>query len=124
MYESAKFAGRYRHRKDRLAEIGFDPDMVAGSARRAVMPRSPLTFQDAHTASFVNDGVMRNIGRAIAIPGADFQTHGLSPVTLSGILGVSAVAGIKGCAKFFKNKEDREKFPNTTATFLRTNGVF
>ena len=49
LYESAKFAGRYRHRKDRLAEIGFDPDMVLARPT-CRMPRSPPTFR-THTAS-------------------------------------------------------------------------
>lgn len=46
------------------------------------------------------------------------------PLTLSGLLGLSSAAGIKGAKSWLKNPADRERFPHTTETFLKTNGLF
>lgn len=46
------------------------------------------------------------------------------PATLSGLLGVSHVAGERGVASFVRDAEVRAKFPATSEVFSRTNGIF
>ncbi len=122
-FVSQRNVGRYRHRKDRLAQIGFDPDSIVGSPE-AQDAAWNADLADAHH-HLAASGMLRHIGRPIAVPVPDgagsWQTI---PVTLSGMLGVAGVAGLEGCAGWLENKADRKKFPHTTAAFLRSNGVF
>lgn len=46
------------------------------------------------------------------------------PITLSGLLGVAHVAGIKGLETWLRDGKVREKFPGTTKLFETTNGIF
>lgn len=118
-FQSQRHVGRYRHRKDRLAEIGMDPDSIVGSpdAQDQALAADLLDAHKHLTAS----GILRqHVGRPISIPDVD----GTIPLTLSGVLGISAVAGLEGCAGWLENKADRKRFPHTTQTFLRTNGAF
>jgi hypothetical protein len=45
-------------------------------------------------------------------------------ITLSGLLGISSTAGIRGAAKWLESASDRERFPGTTKAFESTNGLF
>jgi hypothetical protein len=45
-------------------------------------------------------------------------------VTLSGLLALANIAGLKGAAKWVMRKGDAAKFPHTTAAFKRANGIF
>ena len=45
-------------------------------------------------------------------------------VTLSGVLGLTHCAGIKGAISWLSNESDMERFPNTTQIFSRANGIF
>lgn len=45
-------------------------------------------------------------------------------ITLSGLLGLVHRAGLRGAEQWLKHSEDRERFPNTTAAFRSTNGIF
>jgi hypothetical protein len=46
------------------------------------------------------------------------------PASLSGLLGVSHVAGERGVLSFVKDADVRKKFPATSEMFSRTNGIF
>lgn len=62
--------------------------------------------------------VQEKLGRFIG------QDIGGSAVTLSGLLGLTARAGIRGAESWLKNAGDREKYPNSTKAFQATNGLF
>lgn len=125
-FATKRHVGRYRQNRERLAELGVDPDVVAQS----------VDAQDAALAADVADayrhvtdsGMYESyVGQPVAIPrapDADASDAVDVPVTLSGVLGVANVAGLEGAAEWFENQHDRTRFPHTTAAFLRTNGVF
>jgi hypothetical protein len=46
------------------------------------------------------------------------------PASLSGLLGVSHVAGERGVASFVRDADVRARFPATSEVFGRTNGIF
>jgi len=118
-FESSRHVGQYRHRRERLAELGFDPAAVAASpdAQRAALDRD-LADACAHLAE---SGIAsEHVGRPIQLPGEE----GPRTITLSGLLGLAQVAGLEGAARWLENREDRKRYPHTTAAFARTNGVF
>jgi hypothetical protein len=45
-------------------------------------------------------------------------------VTLSGLLAVAHAAGIDGLKSWLANPTDREKYPNTTAAFIKSTEIF
>lgn len=119
MFTSARHVGRYRHRKDRLAEVGFDPESIAGSPD-AQDQAFAADCADAHRHVVSSGMAKEHVGRAVSIP----DVEGTISVTLSGVIGIASVAGLEGCAGWLENKSDRKRFPHTTQAFLRTNGVF
>ena len=117
-FTSQRNVGRYRHRRDRVAAVGFNPDAIVGSieAQDAVLAAD---LADAYD-HMLRAGDLKHVGRAISIPDVD----GAIPATLSGLLGIAAVAGVDGCVGWLENKADRKRFPHTTQAFLRCNGAF
>jgi hypothetical protein len=118
-FQSQRHVGRYRHRKDRLAQVGFDPDAIIGSpdAQDAALCAD---LADAHRHLVASGMADEHLGRAVSIP----DVEGTVKVSLSGVLGIASVAGLEGAAGWLERKQDRKKFPHTTMAFLRTNGVF
>lgn len=118
LYDSPTHVGRYRLNKQRLAQIGMDPGMLVGAAD-AQDQAFGADMQDAQRQLAVQE-MTKLVGRPVRVPDV------AEPIvlTLSGLLGLAAVAGLKGCHGWISNREDRVKFPNTTQAFLRTNGVF
>lgn len=117
-FDGPRHIGRYRHRKDRLAEIGFDPAAVAGA---------PHVQDDAFAADvadsfrhLLESGTLDQvIGQSVPVPEV-----GKVPITLSGMLGLSSVAGLEGAIEWLQRPDDRTRYPHTTQAFLRCNGVF
>jgi hypothetical protein len=118
-YQSERRIGRYHHRKDRLREIGFEPESLLGSCD-AQDDALCADMADVHRHLTASGDAARHIGRPISLPDAPE----LVTITLSGLLGVASVAGLDDMPDWLAHKADRKKFPNTTAAFLRTNGVF
>jgi hypothetical protein len=118
-FDSQRNVGRYRHRKDRLAQIGFDPDSIVGAAE-AQDAAFAADIADAHRHLTSAGMTKEYLDRPISIP----DVEGSIPLTLSGMLGLCAVAGLEGAAGWLENKADRKRCPHTTQAFLRTNGVF
>ena len=45
-------------------------------------------------------------------------------LTMSGLIGLTSQAGIKGAKSWIAKPEERKRFPHTTQTFINTNGIF
>jgi len=118
-FQTSRHVGQYRQRKDRLSELGIDPARVAASS---AAQRAALNIDLADACEKLREGgdVGTQVGRLLAIPGEAEPRA----VTLSGLLGVAQVAGLEGCISWLENRGDRKKYPNTTAAFVRCNGVF
>jgi len=111
-----RHVGKFRTRRERLAELGIDPVALVGdehAQREALAAEMRDAFEHAQ-----NGGLVDHVGATIAIDGADHI------ITLSGVLGVIQVAGLEGACAWLESPADRRRFKNTTAAFTRTNGVF
>lgn len=118
-FESSRHVGQYRQRRERLAELGINPAAIANSpeAQRHALDAD---LADAHRHGVASDMFAQHLGRPISLPGVpDNKT-----ITLSGVLGVIQCAGLEGAAGWLETPNDRKRFPHTTQSFLRTNGVF
>lgn len=118
-YNSERRIGRYAQRKDRLREIGFDPDSLADAPDAQDVALS-ADLADVHRHLVASGDAAENIGKPVMIPDLPEPVA----VTLSGLLGIASVAGLEDMASWLTSKADRRKFPNTTAAFMRTNGIF
>lgn len=118
-YNSERRIGRYHQRKDRLREIGFDPESLLG-APEAQDDAFAADMTDTYRHLQASGELAKHVGRPISIPDAP---DGI-PITLSGLFGVASVAGLEDMMEWLGSKSDRKKFPNTTAAFMRANGIF
>lgn len=118
-FSSSRHVGQYRQRRDRLSELGIDPDAIhaSASAQRAALDAD---LADAHRHASAGGLLTEHLGRPIAIPGHD----GARALTLSGLLGVVQSAGLEGAVSWLERSSDRKRYPHTTQAFVRTNGVF
>jgi uncharacterized SAM-binding protein YcdF (DUF218 family) len=122
-YASDKHVGRFRQRRERLAALGLDPDAVARStdAQLVALERE---MGDAHMHAS-QSGLVEHVGKKIALPP---EHAGGRPTTaivsLSGLLGVIQAAGLEGACDWLDKPRDRQRFPHTTAAFVRTNNLF
>jgi len=117
-FSSGRHVGQYRQNKDRLAELGIQPDSLVGrpDLQRKALDRD---LADAHH-HLRESGMLKHVGRMIALPGVKEQVR----ITLSGLLGVIQAAGIDGVIGWLEHPGDRKRFKHTTQAFTRTNGVF
>ncbi len=118
-FSSSRHVGQYRQRRDRLTELGINPNAIHGSAGAQ---RSALDadLADAYGHAAAGGLLTEHLGRAITMPGH----NGAETITLSGLLGVIQCAGLEGAVGWLERPNDRKRFPHTTQAFLRTNGVF
>lgn len=122
-FTSARHVGQYRQRRERMVELGFDPEAIGGSPD---LQRAALAADMSDAYRHVNDSglIAEYNGMTIDIPGAPSGEPVPIEVTLSGIMGVVQAAGLQGAVGWLADPTDRRRFPHTTAAFLRTNGVF
>jgi hypothetical protein len=118
-YASNRAVGQYRQRRERLLEIGIDPEDVLASPEAQ---EHAIAIDLADALERVREGNLdrRHVGRLIWVPGCDDAVK----ITLSGLLGVVQAAGLDHAEGWLHSKDDRKRFPHTTAAFMRTNGVF
>ena len=120
-FQSARHVGQFRQRRERLAELGIDPNSIVGSPdhQRGALD-ADLTDAYRQAADPASGLVRNNVHHAILVP----QLEAPVMVSLSGLLGVIQAAGLEGAEQWFAHQRDRKRFPHTTQAFLRTNGVF
>jgi hypothetical protein len=118
-FASSRHVGQYRQRRERLSDLGIDPQAVHGSAavQRAALDRDLV---DAHRHAADGGILSEHLNRTIAVPGLD----GMAVITLSGVLGVIQCAGLDGAVGWLERPNDRKRYPHTTQAFLRSNGAF
>lgn len=120
-FTSNRHVGRYRHNRERLAQLGIDAQALVGRADAqdaALAADIAHTCAQAHSMGLVTDFV----GGEIDVPSDNGDLA--VPVTLSGMIGVAHAAGLEGAAGWLTKPGDRRRFPHTTAAFWRSNGVF
>ena len=118
-FSSSRHVGQYRHRRERLAELGINPAAIVGSAQ-AQRIALDADLADAHQHGVAGELFVQHLGRPIALPGRE----GTKTITLSGALGVIQCAGLEGAVGWLERPNDRKRYPHTTQAFERTNGVF
>ena len=118
-FSSSRHVGQYRHRRERLAELGIDPAAIAGSAQ-AQRTALDADLADAHQHGVAGELFVQHLGRPIMLPGRE----GPETITLSGVLGVIQCAGLEGAVGWLERPNDRKRYPHTTQAFENTNGVF
>jgi hypothetical protein len=119
MFNSSRHVGQYRQRKERLLELGIEPDTLHGS-REAQRHALDVDLTDAHYHADASGLAEQHVRRLIRVPGHDEPVT----ITLSGVLGVIQAAGIDGAVGWLEDQKDRRRYPHTTQAFLNTNGVF
>ncbi len=113
-YRTDKHVGAFHHNRERLAQLNIDAEKLADEeSQRKALAEDIVQYRISERKLIDDFG-----GDAVQLKG---ETHA---VTMSGILGVLKAAGPKHARSWFKNPAEREQFPHTTETFLRTNGLF
>lgn len=100
--------GRY------LADMTLKPEMTAEQ-----FAKNPLAQYKVFEASMRQYNTRLNPFRRYIGEIAEGK-----PITWSGLLGIAHRAGIQALSSWLQNPDERKRFPNTTATFLKTTGVF
>ncbi len=94
----------------------MDPHAIIGDPDAQ---RDALALEMADAFRHAREGGLADhIGRVLD---SDGHAHA---ITLSGVLGVIQTAGLEGACSWLESDRDRQRFRNTTATFVRVNGVF
>ena len=118
-FASSRHIGRYRQCRDRLEELGIDPEKILDSAQ-AQRAALDVDLADAHHHALEGGLLADHVGRRISIPGRDAP----ETITLSGMLGVIQCAGLDNATNWLERQGDRKRYPHTTQAFSNTNGVF
>lgn len=117
-FSSSRHVGQYRQRRERLADLGVDPNALGSAqAQRAALNAD---LADAHHHAVEGGLLADHLGRVITVPGHE----GSETITLSGVLGVIQCAGLEGAVGWLEQPGDRKRYPHTTRAFLRSNGIF
>lgn len=122
-FSTRRHVGAFRQRVDRLADLGMDPAEVASSPDAQVAAFC-ADMSDSYRHAADSGMIAEFRGVEIEVPTSETGESAPIEVTLSGVLGVIQAAGLEGAVGWLANAEDRRRFPNTSAAFLRTNGLF
>jgi hypothetical protein len=117
-FDGPRHVGKFRARKERLAELGIDPMSLAGRPDlqgTALEAEIGDAFEHARRSGMLHHYVKATI----TLPNGSAER-----ISVSGVLGVIQAAGLEGAADWLESPDDRARFPHTTAAFLRCNGVF
>ena len=118
-FNSSRHVGQYRQRRERLAELGINPNAIHGSAA-AQRIALDVDLADAYNHAVAGGLLDEHLGHQIVVPGHE----GPAQITLSGMLGVIQCAGLDGAVGWLESPTDRKRYPHTTQAFLNTNRAF
>jgi hypothetical protein len=118
-HDSDRRVGKYSARKSRLEQIGIDPATIVGSSD-AQDDALCADLADAHHRLEKKGVLHKVVGKLVRVP--DMETP--VSISLSGLLGLTAVAGVDGATKWLTHEDERKRFPHNTNIFLRSNGIF
>lgn len=121
-FENERRVGRYAARKDRLRDLGCNPDALVRHPRAVELQDAALAIDAADSMRHLDESgtVTAYVGASIDLPGGEAP----ATITLSGLLGVAQSAGLEGCIDWLEHEESRVRFPHTTEMFVRANGAF
>jgi len=111
-HKTERHVGRYEQSISRLKSLGIEVP-TDDKSQYAALTADMLDYWNSED-KLIQDYA----GESVSIKGED---HAVTP---SGVLGLLKAAGHQGARGWLDNPEDREKFPHTTATFIKTNGCF
>lgn len=123
-FANDKHVGMFRQRRERIRSLGLDPNIVASSTDAQL---EALEKEMAYALHHLREsGMDSHVGEVFLIPAApgDSSPPRKVTATLSGLLGLVQAAGLEGACEWLERPRDRQRFPHTTAAFIRTNGVF
>lgn len=114
-YRDDKHVGAFHHSKRRISELGLDPEKLGGD-REAQYAALEADVKDASERykRLINEWS----GDVITLNGQQMS------VTRSGLYGLLKCAGFEGAKEWLTDENGRMRYPNTTAMFLNTNGLF
>lgn len=113
-YNTDRHLGRYHHSKDRLRQIGIDPGTITTPDQQYDALVADLSDLNQRGKELIEEFQFQSVN----VRGSQY------PMTLSGLLGLLKAAGPAKARSWITNPGDRDQFPNTTDTFLATNGMF
>lgn len=111
-FANERHVGQFFHSRDRLKQLGVSDVSTSEAQYQALV--ADVSDSRSRASKLINEYA----GDAVSIGGSDHS------ITESGILGLIKSAGIRGAHEWLSREEDRKRFPRTTETFLKTNGVF
>lgn len=111
-FATERYVGKYEQSLSRLKQLGVEPPQGEAAQASALATDMGVYWEDE--AKLIQDFA----GEVVEIKG------GQHAVTPSGVLGLLKSAGPQGARSWLEHEGDREKFPRTTETFIRTNGCF
>jgi hypothetical protein len=113
-FDTDQHRGVFHHSKRRLTQLGIDPSTLSDPESQYSALEKDITDCNSRFGKMLRERVTE----LIQIDGTEHV------VTQSGMLALLKTAGNKGAEKWLADAEDRKKYPKTTETFLRANGIF
>lgn len=113
-FDTDAHRGVFHHSKRRLTQLGIDPSTLTDPESQYSALEKDIADCNARFGKMLRERVTE----LIQIDGTEHV------VTQSGMLALLKTAGNKGAEKWLADAEDRKRYPKTTETFLRANGIF
>ena len=112
-YKTPRHVGRYYHSRQRLQQLGFDPDTLSPDQQYDALV-SDLQDSEAQARALIR----QYICHPLTVNGKDCV------ITMSGLLALLKAAGPQKARSWLENESDRTQFAKTTEMFLAGNEIF
>lgn len=112
-FNSDNSLGMFRQNKKRLVKLGVTSELKTPVEQYGAFEKeiSQLMIEGQNLSKL-------HVAMPVEVDGENV------PITLSGLLAVMRAAGTQNAEKWLDSSEERNKFPNTTKAFKRSNGCF